>query len=274
MFTSGSRFLFTLCGFGVLAAWIYGLSTGGDVIGVLSLGYKGGVGEHSGYTILLAVAAVAGVLGGLMAAFRDADPASVGELVAADALPRAEAPTTPSYWPVVGAFGGAIFVVGSVTGAALFVLGAVVLVIAIVEWTVQAWSERATGDAEVNRAIRNRLMVPVEIPVIALLVIGGVALGFSRVFLALPQLGATIAAIVVATLVFGIAVYVALRPKINRSLVSGLILAGGLAVLIGGVVGASFGERDFEEHGEEHGEEHSEEIEENGESGSIDEEGA
>ena len=29
----------------------------------------------------------------------------------------------------------------------------------------QRWSERATGDAEVNRQIRNRLMYPIEIPV-------------------------------------------------------------------------------------------------------------
>ena len=120
---------------------------------------------------------------------------------------------------------------------------------------MRAWSERATGDPEVNRLIRNRLMYPVEIPVLAVLVIGGVAIGFSRVFLALPQAGATIGAIIISSLVFGVAAVVATRPQISRSVVSGLILAGGLAVLVGGVVGASVGERDFEQHSEEHADE-------------------
>jgi hypothetical protein len=255
MSPTGSRFLFTLSAFGVVAAFVYGLSTGGDFLGVLTLGYGGAVGEHAGYTILLALAVGAFLLGAMLAAFRDADPASVAEITASGVLPRAEVPVGLSYWPVVGSFGGAILALGAVVGTGLFVLGAVVVVIAAFEWTVRAWSDRATDDPEVNRTIRNRVMYPIEIPVIAVLVIGGVALGFSRVFLALPQLGATIAAIVLAVLVFGTAAVVATRPKINRSVVSGILLAGGLAVLVGGVVGAGIGERDFEEHGEEHTEE-------------------
>ena len=110
----------------------------------------------------------------------------------------------------------------------------------------------------------------------------GVAVGISRVFLALPQEGATIAAIIVSVLVFGGAAVLATRPKINPSVVSGILLAGGLAVLVAGVVGAGAGERDFEEHGDEHSEEtggHSDEpasddVPGAGESGVTDEEGA
>ena len=40
------------------------------------------------------------------------------------------------------------------------VLGAVAI-----EWTMQAWSDRATGDPAVNREIRNRVMLPIEVPV-------------------------------------------------------------------------------------------------------------
>ena len=40
MSTSGSRFLITLSVFGVVAAVVYGLSTGGEFLGVLSAGYK------------------------------------------------------------------------------------------------------------------------------------------------------------------------------------------------------------------------------------------
>lgn len=281
MSTTGSKFLYTLSAFALFAAVVYSLSTGGEFLGALSGGYKGGIGEHAGYTILLALAVGAFMLGGMMSAFRDADPASLAQVAATDALPRAEAPVGLSYWPIIGSFGAAILMLGAVVGAGLFVLGAVVMVIAGFEWTVRAWSDRATGDPEVNRAIRNRIMYPIEIPVIAVLVIGGVAVGFSRVFLALPQLGATIGAIVMATLVFGTAAVVATRPKISRSVVSGILLVGGLAVVAGGVIGAAVGERDIEEHSEEHSEEPagedtgSDEGESGGsESGVTDEEGA
>lgn len=252
MSTTGSKFLFALSAFGLFAAVLYGLTTDGEILGVLSGGYKGGVGEHVGYAILVAVGLAAGVLGGVLSAFRDADPAPVAQIAATDTLPRAEPPSGPSYWPVIGAFGAAILLLGAVAGAPLFVLGAVIVVVAIVEWTVRAWSDRATGDPEVNRLIRNRLMYPIEIPAIAVLVIGGVALGFSRVFLAASKNGATVIAIVLSTLVFGLAAVVATRPKLNRSVISAIVLAGGLAVLVGGVVGAAVGERDFEHHGEEH----------------------
>ena len=282
MTPKGTKFLFGLSAFGFSAALVYGLGTGGDLIGVISAGYSGGVGEHAGYAILVALGVVAGALGVMMAAFRDADPASVAQIAVTESLPPAEPPAGMSYWPVIASFGVAILAVGAVVGPGLFLLGGVVLVAATFEWTVRAWSDRATGDPEVNRSIRNRLMYPIEIPAIALLVIGGVALGFSRVFLALPQEGATIAAMVAAIVVFGGAAVLATRPKINPSVVSGILLAGGLAVLVAGVVGAGAGERDFEEHGGEHTEEtgdHGDEpVDEDGpgagESGVTDEEGA
>ena len=231
------------------------MGTGGDPIGVISVGYKGGIGEHSGYAILLSLAVVAGALGALMAAFRDADPVSLAEVSPEGSLPVAPAPTTPSYWPLVGAFGAVVTALGLVVGTGLFILGVVLLVVAMFEWTVRAWADRATGDDDANREVRDRLMQPIEIPVIAVGVIGGLVLGASRVFLALPKLGATFGAIVVATLIFVVATVLALRPKLNRNLVSALLLVGGLGIIIGGIVGAAAGERDFEQHGE-HSEEH------------------
>lgn len=256
MSTTGSKFLLALAAFGLLGAALYGLGTGGDPIGVISVGYKGGVGEHSGYAVLLSLAVVAGALGGLMAAFRDADPVSLAEVSSEGTLPTAPAPRTPSYWPLVGAFGAVITALGLVVGTGLFILGVVVLVVALFEWTVRAWADRATGDDDANREVRDRFMRPVEIPVIAVGVIGGLVLGASRVFLALPKLGATFGAIIVATLIFVVATVVALRPKVSRSVVGAVLLAGGLAVVVGGIVGAAVGERDIEPHGgetEEHG---------------------
>ena len=46
MVGTGSRLFFALAAIGLLGAAAFGLASGGDPVGVMSLGYKGGVGEH------------------------------------------------------------------------------------------------------------------------------------------------------------------------------------------------------------------------------------
>ena len=104
-------------------------------------------------------------------ALRDADPDATAALQASDVLPEVAPPASASPWPMVGAFGLVVTALGLVVGPGLFVLGLVLLAVTAIEWAVQVWADRATGDPEVNRAIRNRLMAPLEIPVGAVLVI-------------------------------------------------------------------------------------------------------
>jgi hypothetical protein len=255
MATPGARFLFILSAAALVGAGLYGISTGGSALGVVSLGYKGGVGEHVGYVVLVSAAVMSGLLGGVLAALADADPAAVAEWSGVEEVPPATAPKDGSWWPLAGAFGLAFVAVGLVAGSVLFSIGLITLVVVTIEWGVKNWSERATGDPEVNRTVRNRLMYPVEIPVIAVLVIGFLVVGVSRVLLAAPQLGATIIAMVLAALIMIAASIIALRPEVSRKLVTALLLLGGVAVLVGGVTGAVVGERDIEVHGEEHGHE-------------------
>ena len=69
--------------------------------------------------------------------------------------------------------------------------------------------------------------------------------------------------------IFGLGILYAARPKMNKNVIAGLVLAVGVAVIAGGIVTAVDGQRDFEhhsehhgdDHGEEHGEDHSEEGE-------------
>jgi hypothetical protein len=123
-----------------------------------------------------------------------------------------------------------------------------------VEWMVQAWAERATDDPAENAALRNRIMFPLEIPALAAVAVVAILLGFSRVLLALPEAGATVVAIAVATLVLAGAALLASRPRISASLLTGLLVVGGVGLLGGGIVGAVVGERDFEAHEEEEAE--------------------
>ena len=63
MFTTGSKWFFGVAGAALLAALVYGGATNPSEVnmatftGVLTLGDKGGVGDHIGYAILLGIAA-------------------------------------------------------------------------------------------------------------------------------------------------------------------------------------------------------------------------
>ena len=248
MITKGSRFFLGFSALAYLGAIVYGLSTGGHLFGVFTLGYKEAVGELLGYSLLIGVSAVSLGLGCICLALRDADPAAEAQVAHLDHAPAVDAPNTPSVWPVVAAFGLGMAAVGLVVSSALFAAGMVAIAIVVVEWAIKAWSERQTGDPEVNQAIRNRLMHPIEIPVGALLAIGLIVACISRVLLAAPEAGSTVIAIVVATLILLTASLIATRPKASANIVSGLLLAVGIGVIAAGIAAASLGPRDFEEH--------------------------
>jgi hypothetical protein len=247
MVGTGSRLFFAYAVLAFLGAAVYGLASGGDVVGVISLGYKGGVGEHFGYAVLTLLGTTSLVLGLFTVALRDADPDATAALQAGDALPEVAAPTSASPWPLVGAFGLVVTALGLVVGSGLFALGLVLLAVTAVEWAVQVWADRATGDPEVNQAIRNRLMAPVEIPVGAVLVILFVVLGVSRVLLAVSPIAAVVIASAAATLIVVGAVVVFIRPQHSRALATAFLLMGALAVIGGGIAGVAAGERDFHE---------------------------
>lgn len=248
MITKGSRFFFGFAALAYIGAIVYGLSTGGHVFGVFTLGYKEGVGEHLGYVVLLSVAAVSAGLGFVCLALRDADPEAEAQVIDLDHVPPAESINRTNFWPIVAAFSLGMVVVGLVVGSPLFVAGLIGLGIVVVEWAMRNWADRRTGDAEVNREIRNRIMLPIEIPVGALLCIAVLVGLISRVLLATPKSGSTGVAIVVALLVLGAATLIATRPRLSANLISGLLLFGGIAVIASGIVAASVGPREFEEH--------------------------
>ena len=267
MLTPGFKFFFGFALFALAAAWVYGFASGGDqaliahVLGPLTFGWKGGVGDHFGYTVLVSTAAVSGFIGCLLVAFRDADPDAEAGALHAESVPLTQVPADASYWPIVGAFSLSVLVVGFVVGTSMVLVGATLLTITIVEWTVKAWSERATGDPATNREIRDRVMYPLEIPVAGFLCVATIFLGVSRVLLAVDKTTAVVIGGVVAVLVFAVAIAIATRPQMKRGVLTAVVVLFGLAVLGGGIASAVIGERDFEEH---EGEEHSGSTEEEG----------
>lgn len=244
MFTWGSKYLFAVAGASLIGAALYGLISGGGLIGVVSLGYKGGVGEHTGYTILVAVAIVSTFLAVLNLMFRDGDAETAAEVAGVDHVLAVSTPRTPSFWGPLAGFGVACMAVGLAVSQAFFILGVVVLAVVTLEWMVLAWSDRATGDDTVNAVIRTRTLGPLEIPMLAMLGIAVVVIGLSRVLLAVPAAGATAVAAIVAAAVFGSAVAIA-KSNASRSVITGVVAIAAVAVLAGGIVGAVLGEREI-----------------------------
>ena len=252
MITTGAKFYFGLAALAIAGAITYSWGSHGGLTGALSFGFYGGVGEHTGYVVLLAAGAVSLFVGGAVVAFRDADPEAQLQIAPVDELPEVHSPHNASYWPLLGAAAAACAVVGLVNSSLLFLFGVIVGVVVLLEWMVSAWSERTTGDAEVNRRIRNRVMNPIEIPLFGAIGVAAGVLCVSRVLLAVSEEAAPIIAIVVAIVILALASVYATAPKAGRTIVAVLCLLGGVGVLAGGIIGASEGSRNYEKHESEH----------------------
>ncbi len=185
----------------------------------------------------------------MLVAFRDADAEAVADLNNGD-LPPAQGQTSTSYWPVVGAFGAGVLVIGLVTHIAIFVVGLLVLAGVTFEWMMSAWADRATGDPAANRELRNRIMKPVEVPVLGTLGMAVLVLSASRLFLAVSEAWAVWAATGIAAVIFLGAVALAMAERPNKNLVAGVLALGAIAAITTGIVSASIGEREISHHGE------------------------
>lgn len=257
MFTWGSKFFVGLMGGAVIGAIAYGLVSGGGPVGVISAGYKGGVGDHVGYAILLMAACALALLGFISVLVRDGDAEVMAARAGVASVPAVQQPADPSYWGAIAAFGVAALIIGLALSPIFYALGIAVLAVTTLMWAVQAWADRATGDPEMNRIVRGRVLGPIELPMLSMLAIAAVAIGVSRVFLAVSKTGATVAGSLFTVFVFGTAVLMS-KVDLKRNVVNGIVALGALAVLAGGIVGAAVGERSFEHHGEDHAEDHSE----------------
>lgn len=251
MLTWGSKYLLALSGAALFGAVVYGLVTGGDAIGVISVGYKGGVGAHLGYTILLFTCLVSLGLAMVSIVTRDGDADAMAEKAGVSTVPAL--PTlSPVFWPPITAFGVACVIIGLAMNKLFFLVGLLVLIVMVVEWLITAWSDRASGDAAVNASIRARVLGPIEVPMLGLLIFGVIALAGSRVFLTVSATAAVVIGAIATTLIFGFAVLMSKRD-LPRSLVSLVMVFGALAILGGGIFSAQNGIRDFEHHDAEHG---------------------
>ena len=279
MITRGSKFFFGAAAFLYLTALVYGFVTGASahggvlsvfsdgalvdsIIGPISFGWKGWVGDQVGYSILMGAAGALAVTGGLTSVFRDGSPEALAELQGAtveksviqgDTLVdlRVASPQGLNVWPLIGAVSAGLLIIGAAISSAVFVIGCIGLAIVAVEWTVRTWADQATADPATNATLRNRLMYPLEIPVAATIGVGIIVLAMSRILLAVPKLGAVFAVILIAVAVFVVAILLANRPEQKRSVLTVAFAIGAVLIIGCGIAAAIVGPREAEEETEE-----------------------
>jgi hypothetical protein len=151
---------------------------------------------------------------------------------------------TQSMWPLISAIGVVFLGLGLVTSSVVFFGGIVVLLAAISEWMVQAWSERASTDLAQNTAARKRLLNPIEFPVLAAVGLGVVIFAFSRIMLTVDKSTGAILFIVAGALVLVAGSLFAIKPNMKRSVGAAICVLGALGIVAGGVASAVSGERE------------------------------
>lgn len=272
MFTPGFKLFFGIAVIGLVGAFVYGLSssdvTGPDyfgvvdrtaIVGLISLGWKGGVGDALGYWVLIFFAGSAAMIGITAVAFRDADVEAVAQLDSNPGLPLAQRPTAPSWWPFAGALGMGVLLMGLVLDTKVFwIIGLAILAVVAIEWLLSGWADRSTGSDATNSALRQRVLAPLEIPLLATVGAGAIALAVSRILLTVSAWGAVAVAGVAALLIFGIALIAAFRPQVGSRSIGALVGLLAVVIIALGILSAALGPRDF--HHGEHGDDHSEEA--------------
>ena len=232
MFSLSSASFFTLAGISLFAA-------------ILTVPFV----DDSGAVALLLFIALAAALAGL----------SVFGAVGADSAPfvPADAPApeyrnversslaTGSPWPLALAASLAITAIGLATGPGITVLGLVLALAAGFAWLSQHWQEAPGWTAGRVRRVADRYVLPFAVPVLSIVLLGVVAISFSRILLAVDKNTAVILAVVAAVAVLAGATLIALRPGIGSAAIWGLAGLAMLLTVASGVVGAAQGEREF-----------------------------
>jgi hypothetical protein len=258
MFTTAFRFFAGMAVFALLAAFVLGFTSQSGAlmdrfVGPLTLGWKGGVGNHFGYTFFVGLFSVAAGLAGVLVAFRDADPEAEAQVVHTESVPLTRAPSGSNFLPALAAFSAILMLIGMGTRSSVLTLGGLSVIIATgFIWTLRTWAERATGDDTVNAELYHRFVDPLRTPVVAMVSIAVVVIGLSRVLLAVSKTGSVVVFGVASVVFFGVATLLALRPKSGRSVATVLVVIGAIAVIAAGIAGAVAGEREIEHHGSDH----------------------
>lgn len=234
MFSTGSKFFLGATTLALIATIVFGVATGGGTYWTATIG-------------LVSLTTALVFLTAINFFVRDSN---VGSMQPDATTTSAAAQETPgnSMWPAASALGAGLIVVGLITLPIVFKAGVVILLATLVEWMVQAWSERASGDRAYNSGVRKRVLHPLEFPVLGSIGLAVVVYSFSRIMLfASKQSGPAIFGIM-AALILVAGFLFATQASLKKSVAVGVCAIAALGLVSTGAVMAIDGQREIEPH--------------------------
>ena len=234
MFTTGSKLFLGATVMSTVAAVVYGASKGG------ASGWEGVVG-------LLSAALVFAFLFGINYFAKDGNVSAMSDNATTES-PAAQPPVERSMWPALAALGVGALAVGAQSKPIVFKAGVVLLLAAAVEWMVQGWSERASGDRSYNAGLRKRMLHPLEFPLLAAAGLAAIIYSFSRIMLWIDKSGGPVVFIIAGALVLFGGFLFASRPTLKKGVIAGICTIGALGLVSTGAVMAVDGQRTIETH--------------------------
>ena len=223
MFTPGSKYLIAITGLSAVSFALYMLLVHPSALGAVAL---------------IGLLVATSLLTGITLFTRDGHTTEGNTAAATLDTP------TPSMWPIVGAPGFALVLVGTITTPIVFILGIVAILAALVEWTVQAWSERSSGDVAYNASIRERILNPIEYPILAAVGIAVIIFSFSRVMLAINKDAGAIIFIVAASAISLVGLLISVRPQLKKGIVQTIAVLAAVGLVGAGIASMGFGLRE------------------------------
>ena len=223
MFTPGSKYFIAITGLSAVSFALYMLLVHPSAIGAVAL---------------IGLLAATSLLTGITLFTRDGH-ASEGQTSAA----TLDNPTA-SMWPLIGAAGLALLLVGTITTPIVFIFGVVAILATLVEWTVQAWSEGASGDNAYNTSIRERILNPIEYPILAAIGIAVIIFSFSRVMLAVSKSAGPMLFIVAAAAISLVGLLISVRPSLKKSIIGTIAVVAAVGLIGAGIASMGVGMRE------------------------------
>jgi hypothetical protein len=225
-----SKALWGLGALSVVAAIAYGVATN----------------DSSGGAILAFVATGAILLGVVVViADPDREPFFVAGAPLSEQTAVGGRPSVPSPWPLIGAVALGALAIGAATDAVVVVIAAILLAVSGVGWLLQTWIEHPTYTGQYAARLKERLLLPVGLPVGVASLVAVIVISLSRIFLALPENGTRAVALAVALVILLSAFAVAASERMARTALTLLIVFAFASLIGAGVAGLVHGERKF-----------------------------
>jgi hypothetical protein len=243
MFGNATKYFFGISLLMTIAATAYGVGT--------AVNGQGDV-AFFGTVVLGTMAAAAAFMGWLAL--------EAGDGASADRAKENAFVLVPAYWPIMASAGVGFLIVGLVINNLLAIFGLLVIITAAIEWTITAWADRRSGDVAANYAERQRLAMPLEVPLYGALAIAVPVYLTANLLLAISKNAAAWTALGLSTLILAIGFVFNAKPNLRRPVVASIVGLGAVGILAAGIISIANGTRTIEpHHGDDHGEEHSDE---------------